>query len=1033
MHLTSHPVPDSVPAPEQGQLVTVRNRLWLVQDVVPHEDDRGPTVTRVDLECLDDDRLGERLSVLWEREVNPRVHHADGFPRPSGRWDHPRVFRSFLTALRWSSTSVLAGGALQSPFRGGIELEYYQLEPAARAVVMPRVNLLIADDVGLGKTVEAGLVLQELIARARVRTCLVLCPASLQRQWQEEMAEKFNLEFRIIDRDAVVRLRREYGVHVNPWTSHPRLITSIDFLKRGPVLQQFLASMERQEGLSNWDLLILDEAHNCAPAGRQRYVRDSDRTRMLRQIAPHFQHRLFLTATPHNGFTESFTALLEQLDPLRFHRGPDVDPDQVRTVMVRRLKSELAGDSQRRFARRTVRAIPVPDDPSERQACELLDRYIRHRIERAGQQRERLAVQFALNLLKKRFLSSPLAFCRSLETHLEHVTRPGSPPPVGEADSELVEQLIRRASEDHADDRVKQELEEEALRESTRFFGELTPDEDRWLSDLWAWAEARRHSPDAKLQELQRWVTQHLQTDGEWNDERLILFTEYRDTLEYIRSHVTRWMGDDRVLILTGGMDAQSREAVKAGFQTPPQEHPVRVLLATDAAAEGLNLQNHCRYLIHYEIPWNPNRLEQRNGRIDRHGQRADEVLILHFVHENRADSRFLRTVLDKVQNMREDLGSVAAVIEKRVEEYMRGNRGVDLERISPRRTLKDDIRQDLWDRQRLRQLRAQVDQARREWDIHPATLRRVLDDALRIEGHPGLEPAQGDLAGRGAVLRRPPAHWGERCAASVKDARGRLLTLVFDPADARDRRDVALVHLNHPLLQRALAAFRKNMFSLGLTETERLHRVTYQVVPGGILESPLLAADVRLLAVGQQGQKLHEEIRTLCWTATPDGLSPAPAELLDQVPEDAPHPSIPARLGRRLELLVERHEGALKEGLARLVQAETARLEAALRDRAEHEVAQVRQMTQKRIDEIRKRLRQIRATPVEQLQFDFMEAEQYREDEQMLRRRLDQLVEDRKAEPGRIRERYRLRDVRAFPLGLRFLLPEPLVEQERS
>jgi SNF2 family DNA or RNA helicase len=174
--------------------------------------------------------------------------------------------------------------------------------------MMPRVNLLIADDVGLGKTIESGLVLQEMISRNRVRDCLIVCPASLQVQWQEEMDEKFNLSFKIIDRHVILNLRREYGTHVNPWQSHPWLITSMDFIKREVHLRNFVAGLRKSDGtMSSWDLMILDEAHNCAPVGRQWYVRDSQRTKMLRNLSPHFRHRLFVTATPHNGYTESFT------------------------------------------------------------------------------------------------------------------------------------------------------------------------------------------------------------------------------------------------------------------------------------------------------------------------------------------------------------------------------------------------------------------------------------------------------------------------------------------------------------------------------------------------------------------------------------------------------------------------------------------------------------------------------------------------------------------------------------------------------
>jgi hypothetical protein len=1030
------------PAPEQGQLVRVRNRLFLVQDVFPHESG----VTRLDLECLDDNRLGETLSVLWEREVHPEILQADRFPAPSGRWDHPETFDAFLTAIRWSSSSAIRGSALQSAFRGAIELEPYQLEPASRAVLMPRVNLLIADDTGLGKTIEAGLVIQELLARARIRNCLVVCPASLQTQWQEEMEEKFDLEFRTLERDAVLRLRREYGVHVNPWLSYPRLITSLDYLKREAVMSQLRLTFDTSHSAAaTWDLLILDEAHNCAPAGRRKYVRDSDRTRALREIAPHFQHRLFLTATPHNGFTESFTALLSELDPLRFHRAPTVDAEQVRTVMVRRLKKQLtdSGEVLRPFPDRRVVALPVPDVPAERQTSEVLDEYIRLRVERAESGRGRLAVRFALNLLKKRFLSSPLAFARSLETHLEHVSRPSAGP---EPDEELVRRLIDRSREEVQDDLLRDAQEQEALRESSRFFGPPTPEEDRLLAALDELARRQAGAEDAKLRVLKGWIESHLFTGATLGSERLIVFTEYRDTLEYLWRHLGEWLGRERLLFLVGGEPVlgpertrlPDREVTKAAFQAPPDEHPVRLLLATDAAAEGLNLQKHCRYLIHYEIPWNPNRLEQRNGRIDRHGQPALKVFVHHFLHENRRDSQFLETVVQKVQQMREDLGAVAALLEESVERFMLGRTDIRMDTVKPRRTLRDDVRQEIWDKQRLRQLRQLAEDARREGNLYPETLRQVLDAALRLEGHTGLEPAEGELAAHGALLRRPPESWGERCARSVKDARGRLLTLVFDPEQARERRDVALIHLDHPLLKRALASFRRRMFGLGLGADERLHRVTYRVAPAGVLPGPFLVARVRLLAAGSLGQKLHEELRSLVWRIADGKLLPAGADLLDLIPPGGHHPPLSTLLGERLARLVEREEPRLRQALLELEAAERSRLEAELAAKSLRDEAEVVQMIKTRQQEIRARLkeiaRELRILDVEQLPLDFgpewdrLEAEQLRQDVRLLQERQKKLDEEVKSEPIRIRERYRLRSLNAFPLGLEFLLPEAVV-----
>jgi len=174
---------------------------------------------------------------------------------------------------------------LHSPFRSGIEIDEYQLDPVVRALSMPRVNLLVADDVGLGKTIEAGLVVQELLLRHRVRSVLIVCPSSLQIQWQEEMRDKFGLEFRIIDSETISQLSRKRGIHVNPWTHFPRLITSIDYLKRERPLRSFketLPSGDEPTYPRAYDLLIVDEAHNVAPSGRGKYATDSMRTSAIR-------------------------------------------------------------------------------------------------------------------------------------------------------------------------------------------------------------------------------------------------------------------------------------------------------------------------------------------------------------------------------------------------------------------------------------------------------------------------------------------------------------------------------------------------------------------------------------------------------------------------------------------------------------------------------------------------------------------------------------------------------------------------------
>ncbi len=294
--------------PEPGQLVDVRQRRYSVVDVA--QSTLPPDLLKpgslglpihnsqvqhlVTFTSVEDDALGEDLQVIWKIEPGANVIEKNALPAPLG-FDSPHRLDTFLNAVRWGAASSADVRALQAPFRSGVELEDYQLDPVAQAIQMPRVNLLIADDVGLGKTIEAGLVCQELIIRHRACKILIVCPAALQVQWRDQMRDKFGLEFRIVDSDLMKHLQRERGLHVNPWTHFPRLITSIDFLKRERPLRLFsevLPANGEPTYPRKFDLLIVDEAHNVAPSGRGQYATDSDRTHALRRLGPHFEHKL---------------------------------------------------------------------------------------------------------------------------------------------------------------------------------------------------------------------------------------------------------------------------------------------------------------------------------------------------------------------------------------------------------------------------------------------------------------------------------------------------------------------------------------------------------------------------------------------------------------------------------------------------------------------------------------------------------------------------------------------------------------------
>lgn len=1015
--------------PEQGQLVRVRGRHFIVQDVWPGAvEPARPPQHRVRLEGLDDDQLGETLDVIWEHEVGAVVHDDLGLPEPHD-WDPAGRFDAFLLASRWSLSSVLDALPLQAPFRGAIQIEDYQLEPVVRALRMPRVNLLIADDVGLGKTIEAGMVMQELLARQRIRRVLVVCPASLQNQWAEEMDQKFALRFEIVDRDYMQRLRREYGAHVNPWASYPRLITSMDFLKREEPQRAFRAAprSQRSGGLRDWDLLIVDEAHHMAPSGRTRYVRDSDRTEMLRQVIPHFEHRLFLTATPHNGYTVSFTALLELLDPLRFARGDTVNHTQLKAVMVRRLKDDMVDAfGRRRFPERHVEALAVELVGPEREAFDALDRYTRMRLDRS-QSGDRPPVQFALTLLKKRLLSSPAAFDVSIRVHQSHLAPAEAPT---EENARVVAALRERLAEDIADDEEKDRTEETAQAESSAFF-DVTPEEASLVERLVESARDARHRPDSKVRVLLDWIAKHLRPDGGWNDDRLLVFTEYRDTMNYLCDVLAAQGWADRVLTLHGG-SGQDREAVKQAFRAGPSEHPVRILVATDAASEGLNLQDHCRYLIHWEIPWNPNKMEQRNGRIDRHGQKHGRVFCLHFVYAGWEDQRFLDVVVEKVRTQRADLGSVGDVIAAQVEEALRGERREIQTPEDRRKILKDELQAEVVTRERIRELQAELTEARKTWRIYPDTLRMVLEEALRLAGHKGLDLVEtGGSAGRAWLLRNLPAAWSE-CRPSLQDAKGRLLHLVFDEEHARDRKDVCLVHLDHPLMKRALGVFRKNLWSVGVHESHRMSRVSYRVVRRRDLAEPAVVLVSRLVAVGEQGNKLHEELVLTGGTFREgDVRVEKPERLAAWLDLCGEHPALPSAVAQALRNFFPQHERRLRDALDERVKAVAADLRRRLEQRGSEEAKELRRLIDERRKETEKRVSaMLKIIESDQLKlWPEPEREQYERDVAWLKSRRDQLERERETEPAAARDRYAMRGVpRAFPLAVLYLLPDALL-----
>ena len=685
--------------PEIGQVVKVRKRPFVVTETIPATGDFQIDLFRknhlVRLNSIEDDGFDEHLEVIWELEQGTSIYEKSRLPKPEN-FDSPNHLQAFLNAVRWGAISQSNDNILHSPFRSGIKIDDYQLDPLVRALQMPRVNLLIADDVGLGKTIETGMIVQELILRHRIRSVLVLCPSPLQNQWKDEMRDKFGLEFRIIDRDSIAQLRRKRGLHVNPWTHFPRLITSIDYIKRDHSLRTFSETLPKGSEPTyprKFDMLIIDEAHNIAPSGRGKYATESLRTQAVRTLTPHFEHKIFLSATPHNGYKESFTALLEMLDNQRFARSITPDKKQLDAIMVRRMKSELMenSDGSQRFAERKVRYVEVDYTDDEKAAHHNLQTYSRLRIQNSKHQEDRIHSEFVLKLLKKRMFSSPAAFKSSLIQHRGNIN--------SEIQNSNLNKFIEEYSDDYADDDEYEIDTRNVIELTSQTMQELSDQESDLLNHLQDFAEMATRTADSKTKKLIEWLNINLRANGKWNNNRIIIFTEYRTTQKWLFDQLAfaGFAENNRIRLIYGGMPNDQREAVKAAFQSHPNESEFSILLATDAASEGVNLQNHCNCLFHFEIPWNPNRMEQRNGRIDRHGQTAKEVDIYHFVSRGfdsmkssnsvgdlSADLEFLMRASLKVDSIREDLGKVGPVIASQVEDAMLGRRkDLDISKVT--------------------------------------------------------------------------------------------------------------------------------------------------------------------------------------------------------------------------------------------------------------------------------------------------------------------------------------------------------------
>jgi superfamily II DNA or RNA helicase len=858
--------------PEPGQVVEVRGSTWAVADVraqglprSPADEGTAQLSHVVVLQSLDEERLGEQLSVVWELEVGHTVTPAQGLPEViyADAFDKPATLAGFIDAMRWGAVTSADPNRYQAPFWSGVNVEAYQLEPLRRALGAPRANLLLADDVGLGKTIEAGLVVQELFLRHRARTAVIVCPPSLALKWQDEMREKFGLEFTIVNSELMAQVRRTHGLHANAFQLFPRVIVSMAWLPQIRA-QRLLRDVYTQATNPKtgkryaFDVLVVDEAHHVAPSspssidGGRGYAVDTQRTVAVRQLAEKCEHRLFLSATPHNGHPESFTALMAMIDPRRFARGATLDSDALKDVTVRRLKTDLTGKG---FKQRKVNVLDVIPTDSEQEMFSQLDEIVTNSAKRNG---TKPGGDIVTMLLKKRFLSSPFAFGMTLSHYLS--SKAGRGLSDGDYDD-----IFGEGQSDEEEGLWEQD-ESEKLRES-KGSDPLIAAEPGQLETLMDWGLGYESRADSRLDRLIGFLDTVCRPDGRtWSNERVVVFTEYAHTVDWLARVLNqRGYADDRLAVVQGSTPTDEREYIRSQFTADPTKEPVRVLLATDAAGEGIDLQTYCHRLVNFDIPFNPSRLEQRIGRIDRYGQ-AEEPQVFHFVpvadsSTYGADLSFMERIARKIAQVEYDLGSANQVVGDEIQGHF-GKRALIKPRskgLNANEIINSALAGGMELNASLTQLEQRYRVSRTEMHLDAANLRRVVDTALHINHQSPLAQNHDFAQDTDAeIFTVPPLSAGWHDTLRGLDTRlnpGVLRPITFDPEAAEGRADLVYVHLGHPIVQKAQRLLRRSLWSVD----SPLSRVTAVVVDD--LEESFVAAVTRMVLVGRGGVRLHEEV----------------------------------------------------------------------------------------------------------------------------------------------------------------------------
>lgn len=614
-----------------GSLVRARGREWVV---LPESE--GDLLVLRPLRGTEDEVTG----ILQTLEKVESAQFAPPDPRDPRQIGDHRSARLLRDAVRLGFRS--SAGPFRSFAAIAVEPRPYQLVPLLMALRLDPVRMLIADDVGIGKTVEAGLVAKELLARGEVERLAVLCPPALAEQWQAELSDKFHIDAELVLSSTVGRLERHCGPNESLFDRHPFVVVSTDFIKSPRHVEEFKRACP--------EMVIVDEAHTCASAADGRSAQIQRHRLVAALAADPKRHLILVTATPHSGKEEAFRSLLGFLDkdflelPAELG-GEHNKPHRQRLArhFVQRRRGDIKQylDETTRFPGREEAEDTYKLSPEYKKLFDRVLRYARETVQdTAGDHRRRVRWWSALALLRA-LASSPAAAAATMRTR------------AAAADTETAEEA------DEVGRRTVLDLMDADLAEGSDVIPGSDAEDEGWeagdasarrrLLEMAREADALRGAKDAKLQKAVGLVKE-LMNDG----YHPIVFCRFIDTAEYVAEALRKALPDAEVAAVTGTLPPDEREARVGALS----EHPARVLVCTDCLSEGINLQEHFDAVLHYDLSWNPTRHEQREGRVDRYGQRKATVRVLtYYGTDNQIDGIVLNVLLRKHKTIRGSLG----------------------------------------------------------------------------------------------------------------------------------------------------------------------------------------------------------------------------------------------------------------------------------------------------------------------------------------------------------------------------------------